>query len=103
MEVSSAISEIILEEWNGSSSTKLSRTATITSSPSLCIQRSGNRFHHVWRRVLQAFGFPSSVTPDYVPFQMWDSLQGLSTYIRMMLSTQVSVLFTFIVLLKVHG
>ncbi|XP_024193128.1 protein root UVB sensitive 3 isoform X2 [Rosa chinensis] len=91
MEVSSAISEIILEEWNGSSSTKLSRTATITSSPSLCIQRSGNRFHHVWRRVLQAFvpeGFPSSVTPDYVPFQMWDSLQGLSTYIRMMLSTQ---------------
>ncbi|KAM5567384.1 protein root UVB sensitive 3 [Rosa sericea] len=91
MEVSSAISEIILEEWNGSSSTKLSRTATITSSPSLCIQRSGNRFHHVWRRVLQAFvpeGFPSSVTPDYGPFQMWDSLQGLSTYIRMMLSTQ---------------
>ncbi|KAL6190149.1 hypothetical protein ACLB2K_036548 [Fragaria x ananassa] len=94
MEVSSAISEIILEEWNGSSSTKLSRTATITSSPSLFIQRSGNRFDHVWQRMLQAFvpeGFPSSVTPDYVPFQMWDSLQGLSTYNRMMLSTQVSV------------
>ncbi|EEF50749.1 conserved hypothetical protein [Ricinus communis] len=33
-------------------------------------------------------GFPSSVTPDYVPFQVWDLLQGLSTYIRTMLSTQ---------------
>lgn len=28
------------------------------------------------------------MTPDYVPFQVWDSLQGLSTYIRTMLSTQ---------------
>uniref|UniRef100_A0A7N2N552 Protein root UVB sensitive 3 n=1 Tax=Quercus lobata TaxID=97700 RepID=A0A7N2N552_QUELO len=99
METSSpSYSEIILEEWNGSSSTKLSKTATITASPSLFIQRSGGRFNHVWRRVLQAFvpeasnsfslGFPSSVTPDYVPFQVWDLLQGLSTYIRMMLSTQ---------------
>ncbi|XP_073035249.1 methionine S-methyltransferase-like [Primulina eburnea] len=33
-------------------------------------------------------GFPSSVTPDYAPFQLWDSLQGLSTYMRTMLSTQ---------------
>ncbi|KAJ9174163.1 hypothetical protein P3X46_017221 [Hevea brasiliensis] len=82
---------VIVEEWNGSSSTKLSKTATITASPSLSIQRSGSRFDHVWRRVLQAFvpeGFPSSVTSDYVPFQVWDSLQGLSTYIRTMLSTQ---------------
>ncbi|CAN6675820.1 unnamed protein product [Malus baccata var. baccata] len=89
MEVASA--EIIVEEWNGSSSTKLSRTATITASPSLSIQRSGSPFHHVWRRFLEAFvpeGFPSSVTPDYVPFQVWDLLQGLSTYIRTMLSTQ---------------
>ncbi|XP_041012993.1 protein root UVB sensitive 3 isoform X2 [Juglans microcarpa x Juglans regia] len=87
----SSSAEVILEEWNGSSSTKLSRTATITASPSLSIQRSGRRLHHVWRRVLQAFvpeGFPNSVTPDYVPFQVWDSLQGLSTYIRTMLSTQ---------------
>ncbi|XP_021800450.1 protein root UVB sensitive 3 isoform X2 [Prunus avium] len=91
MEVSSSTSEVIVEEWSGSSSTKLSRTATITASPSLSIQRSGSRFHHVWRRILEAFvpeGFPSSVTPDYVPFQVWDLLQGLSTYIRTMLSTQ---------------
>ncbi|XP_065860577.1 protein root UVB sensitive 3-like isoform X2 [Euphorbia lathyris] len=82
---------VIIEEWNGSSSTNLSKTATVKSSPSLSVQRFGSRFNHVWSRVLQAFvpeGFPSSVTPDYIPFQFWDSLQGLSTYIRMMLSTQ---------------
>ncbi|TYG41657.1 hypothetical protein ES288_D12G192900v1 [Gossypium darwinii] len=82
---------LIIEEWNGSSSTKLFKTATITFSPYLQIQRSVNGFNHVWRRFLDAFvpeGFPGSVTPDYVPFQVWDSLQGLSTYIRTMLSTQ---------------
>ncbi|KAM7269881.1 hypothetical protein ACFE04_025378 [Oxalis oulophora] len=82
---------LMIEEWNGSSSTKLFKTAIITSSPSLSIQRPSNRFNHVWRQILQAFvpeGFPSSVTEDYFPFQVWDSLQGLSTYIRMMLSTQ---------------
>lgn len=88
---SSSSSKFVIEEWNGSSSSKLFKTATITTSPYLSIQRSGSRFNHVWRRVLQAFvpeGFPSSVTPDYAPFQVWDSLQGLSTYIRTMLSTQ---------------
>ncbi|OMO93493.1 hypothetical protein CCACVL1_06483 [Corchorus capsularis] len=91
MEESKTKQPLIIEEWNGSSSTKLFRTATITASPSLSIQRSANRFNHVWRRFLDAFvpeGFPGSVTPDYVPFQVWDSLQGLSTYIRTMLSTQ---------------
>ncbi|XP_062111448.1 protein root UVB sensitive 3 isoform X4 [Humulus lupulus] len=91
MEVASSSPSVILEEWNGSSSTKLSKTATITASPSLSIQRSTSYMHHVWSRIFEAFvpeGFPSSVTPDYVPFQVWDSLQGLSTYIRTMLSTQ---------------
>ncbi|XP_059655689.1 protein root UVB sensitive 3 [Cornus florida] len=85
-------SKIVVEEWSGTSSAKLSRTATITSSSSsISVQRSGGRFQHVSRRILEAFvpeGFPSSVTPDYVSFQMWDLLQGLSTYIRTMLSTQ---------------
>ncbi|KAM1223546.1 hypothetical protein ACFX10_042408 [Malus domestica] len=70
-----ASAEIIVEEWKGSSSTKLSRTAIITASHSLSIQRSGSLFHHVWRRILEAVvpeGFPSSVTPDFVPFQQSD-------------------------------
>ncbi|KAL7163743.1 hypothetical protein ACSBR2_039796 [Camellia fascicularis] len=86
--------ELVVEEWSGSSSTKLCRTAIITASStssSIAIRRSGSRFNQLWTRILQAFvpeGFPSSVTPDYLPFQIWDSLQGLSTYVRTMLSTQ---------------
>ncbi|KAF4396321.1 hypothetical protein G4B88_019121 [Cannabis sativa] len=117
MEVSSSSSpppppSFILEEWNGSSSTKLSKTATITASPSLCIRSfvlnvldrpaistmfGGEFSKRLYLRQalriycfndLNSYGFPNSVTPDYVPFQVWDSLQGLSTYIRTMLSTQ---------------
>ncbi|GAB2280189.1 Protein root UVB sensitive 3 [Dionaea muscipula] len=89
---------VVVEEWNGSSSAKLSLTASISSSPtpsspssSIAIQRFGTHYRIAWSRILSAFvpeGFPSSVTPDYIPFQVWDSLQGLSTYIRTMLSTQ---------------
>ncbi|KAL3631236.1 Protein root UVB sensitive 3 [Castilleja foliolosa] len=80
----------VIEEWNGTASSKLTKTATITVAGD-SIQKSARRFNHVSRRILDAFvpeGFPSSVTPDYVPFQVWDSLQGLSTYMRTMLSTQ---------------
>ncbi|KAA0064767.1 protein root UVB sensitive 3 isoform X1 [Cucumis melo var. makuwa] len=89
-------SEVVLEEWNGSSSSELRKTAILSASPSLLIQRhylvpvsdswGDDSLTPLYRR--QACGFPSSVTPDYVPFQIWDSLQGLSTYIRTMLSTQ---------------
>ncbi|KAK6251932.1 hypothetical protein QUC31_013652 [Theobroma cacao] len=103
MEASKTQQQLIIEEWSGYSSTKLFKTATITASSSMSITRSADSFNHVWRRFLDAFvpeasfllsacfhrlGFPGSVTPDYVPFQVWDSLQGLSTYIRTMLSTQ---------------
>ncbi|KAK1374475.1 Root UVB sensitive [Heracleum sosnowskyi] len=85
--------EIVVEEWNGTASSKLSKTATITavSSTQFTVSRHGSRFNQISKRFIQAFvpeGFPSSVTPDYVPFQVWDLLQGLSTYVRTMLSTQ---------------
>ncbi|KAG0455631.1 hypothetical protein HPP92_024923 [Vanilla planifolia] len=83
---------MMLEEWRGSNPAKLSKTATLrANSSTLTILRSGNRWSEIWGKILEAFvpeGFPTSVTPDYVPFQVWDSLQGLSTYIRSMLSTQ---------------
>uniref|UniRef100_A0A0E0KAH3 Uncharacterized protein n=1 Tax=Oryza punctata TaxID=4537 RepID=A0A0E0KAH3_ORYPU len=83
---------VTVEEWAGSSGSALSRTAVLTASPSsLASRRFGSRWGRVGGRLLGAFvpeGFPGSVTPDYVPFQMWDTLQGLSTYIRAMLSTQ---------------
>ncbi|KAG0586790.1 hypothetical protein KC19_2G117400 [Ceratodon purpureus] len=55
------------------------------------LRREGGHSRAVWNNFLSAFlpeGYPSSVTPDYLPFQTWDTLQGLSTYIRSMLSTQ---------------
>uniref|UniRef100_A0ACD5TV74 Uncharacterized protein n=1 Tax=Avena sativa TaxID=4498 RepID=A0ACD5TV74_AVESA len=83
---------VTVEEWGGSSGSALSRTAVLTASASsLTSDRFGSRWGRIGSRVLGAFvpeGFPGSVTPDYVPFQMWDTLQGLSTYIRAMLSTQ---------------
>ncbi|KAJ4820194.1 Protein root UVB sensitive 3 [Rhynchospora pubera] len=85
-------SSFTIEEWRGSSGTKLSRTAILTAtSSSLAFTRFGTRWGQIWSSILGTFvpeGFPSSVTPDYVPFQIWDTLQGLSTYIRAMLSTQ---------------
>ncbi|CAN6301790.1 unnamed protein product [Urochloa humidicola] len=83
---------VTVEEWSGSSASALSRTAVVTASASsLTSHRFGSRWGRIGGRMLGAFvpeGFPGSVTPDYVPFQMWDTLQGLSTYIRAMLSTQ---------------
>ncbi|KAF6165063.1 hypothetical protein GIB67_000647 [Kingdonia uniflora] len=48
---------IVLEEWNGSSSTNLSRIAVITatSTSSISLQRSGSRFVEVSRRIMEAF------------------------------------------------
>ncbi|GJY98096.1 protein root UVB sensitive 3 [Tanacetum coccineum] len=85
---------VVVEEWSGTSSNKLSLTAVISPSTSpshFTVKSHGSRFNLFSTRFLEAFvpeGFPSSVTPDYIPFQTWDLLQGLSTYIRMMLSTQ---------------
>ncbi|KAH9772397.1 protein root UVB sensitive 3 [Citrus sinensis] len=53
--------------------------------PVVVLTMSGDEFSKL---LYLRHGFPGSVTPDYVPFQVWDSLQGLSTYIRTMLSTQ---------------
>ncbi|KAL2901105.1 Protein root UVB sensitive 3 [Bienertia sinuspersici] len=79
-EIKSSAHQIVVEEWAASSSTKLSITATISSTPSITIKRFDSRFKLVRRQILSAFvpeGFPSSVTKDYVPFQVWDSLQAL--------------------------
>ncbi|KAG8095964.1 hypothetical protein GUJ93_ZPchr0013g35396 [Zizania palustris] len=91
-DAAAAAAWVTVEEWGGSSASALSRTAVLTaSSSSLTSRRFGNRWGRVSGRLLGAFvpeGFPGSVTLDYVTFQMWDTLQGLSTYIRAMLSTQ---------------
>ncbi|KAJ7548234.1 hypothetical protein O6H91_07G003500 [Diphasiastrum complanatum] len=54
-------------------------------------REAGGRTLATRKGLVSAFlpeGYPNSVTADYLPFQIWDTLQGLSTYIRSMLSTQ---------------
>ncbi|RRT77051.1 hypothetical protein BHE74_00000513 [Ensete ventricosum] len=63
---------ITVEEWRGSSTTELSRTAILTADRShLTLYRSGSRWDDLGRKILEAF----------IP-------EGVSTYIRSMLSTQ---------------
>lgn len=33
------------------------------------------------------YGYPQSVTPDYATFQVWDTVQGLCSYLRSILCT----------------
>ncbi|XP_073040168.1 uncharacterized protein [Primulina eburnea] len=48
----------------------------------MIIENASDEFLHSLSNYCALQGFPSSVTPDYAPFQLWDSLQGLSTYMR---------------------
>lgn len=36
-------------------------------------------------------GYPSSVTPDYLPYQLWDTVQGLCSYISGMAASQATL------------
>ncbi|MQL88476.1 hypothetical protein Taro_021039 [Colocasia esculenta] len=73
-----AAASFTIEEWRGSSAAKLTRTAVLTAdSSSLSLNRSGSQWSELRRKVAEAFGFPGSVTRDYLPFQIWDSLQAL--------------------------
>ena len=49
---------------------------------------SNSRWLHVLQSMFLPEGYPDSVTPDYLSFQVWDSVQALSSYLRGMLCTQ---------------
>lgn len=45
----------------------------------------------ITQRLVAAFlptGFPASVTPDYLTFNVWDSTQAMCSYVRGMLTSQ---------------
>lgn len=47
--------------------------------------------HPLLGRLLRGFmpeGYPDTVTPDYLGFQVWDSIQALMSYVRGMLCSQ---------------
>ncbi|KAI5062065.1 hypothetical protein GOP47_0022604 [Adiantum capillus-veneris] len=68
------------------------RTATLSTDGSTfrLLRERGSHPRRFWASLTSGFlpeGYPDSVTSDYLGFQFWDTLQGLSTYIRSMLST----------------
>lgn len=53
--------------------------------------RSAPLLHRMKTALATAFlpaGYPFSVTPDYLSFQIWDTVQAICSYVRGMLSTQ---------------
>ncbi|XP_024534009.1 protein root UVB sensitive 3 [Selaginella moellendorffii] len=75
----------ILQRSNSGSDGSASKSSQIR------VRREKTRRIAPWTWIVLAFlpeGYPSSVSSDYLAFQTWDTLQGLSTYIRSMLSTQ---------------
>jgi hypothetical protein len=45
----------------------------------------------IWQLFKETFlpaGYPNSVRPEYLEYQMWDSLQGISSYLRGVLTTK---------------
>ena len=64
-----------------------SRTSTFSSIPRLQTGFTSSVLACLHYAFLPA-GYPNSVTPDYLSFQIWDTIQALSSYVRGMLSTQ---------------
>ena len=58
-----------------------SEPVALFRGPRRCALRSRLRVRSLFAPLLPA-GYPDSVTADYLPFQLWDSCQGLCSYIR---------------------
>jgi hypothetical protein len=58
-----------------------------SSKPSFFWPKS-NDFRSLFRSVFLPEGYPNSVTEDYLRFQVWDTLQGVSSYLRGIICTQ---------------
>lgn len=62
--------------------------------PSLALFRKAttlsgyNRLRRLLSTVFLPSGYPQSVAPEYLTFQLWNVLQDLSTYLRGILATQ---------------
>ncbi|KAK9800835.1 hypothetical protein WJX73_006543 [Symbiochloris irregularis] len=65
-------------------------SAEAASAPEIRSHRQ-NHQDRILRNLVAAFlphGYPTSVTSDYLAFQIWDSIQALCSYVRGMLTSQ---------------
>ncbi|KAL4518912.1 hypothetical protein Ndes2437B_g04800 [Nannochloris sp. 'desiccata'] len=63
-------------------------TSASTTFPSTASRRLSSSLSSAIASAFLPSGYPASVTADYLSFQIWDTIQGLSSYVRGMLSTQ---------------
>lgn len=83
----------IIEKRSGTS--RKSKLITLSSSGSTLVTENTSCFINGrisnWTRFLTSIilpeGFPDSVSEDYISFQLWDTLQGLTSYIRGIITT----------------
>jgi hypothetical protein len=82
-----ALHMLTIDEFNGSRPSQQlsfrdgSYTAASLSTASSTIRASIGA-------ALLPEGYPASVSPDYLSFQLWDTIQASSSYVRGMLSSQ---------------
>ena len=93
---------VVVVEQNGGQDTEINSPSRIyldsdgqmqfiQSSGSGQMSRSAPVRYRLRTALASAFlpaGYPSSVTSDYLSFQIWDTIQAMSSYVRGMLSTQ---------------
>ena len=48
----------------------------------------GAALFHFLRRLFLPVGYPQSVRPEYLRYQVWDSVQGVCSYVRWVLTTR---------------
>ncbi len=67
----------------------LDSDGTLIADPSQSLPRNGTfSFSSTIASAFLPSGYPRSVAPDYLSYQIYDTIQGLSSYVRGMLSTQ---------------
>ncbi|CEO99831.1 unnamed protein product (mitochondrion) [Plasmodiophora brassicae] len=73
-----------LRESHGTGLTKRNVTFTVGRDPTSARQP----FRDQCLSLVLPYGYPQSVTPDYATFQVWDTVQGLCSYLRSILCQQ---------------
>jgi hypothetical protein len=63
-------------------------TATFSSARGWKQSRAPRLTRKVFAGIFLPKGYPSSVTEDFLVFQIWDTLQAVSSYLRGILCTQ---------------
>jgi hypothetical protein len=82
------ISTAVHDNSDPSSSSLSSSSSSSSSSVFSHVAHRARRLLAAGKTFFLPEGYPQSVTPDYLPFQMWDTLQAVSSYLRGIMCVQ---------------